>query len=238
MVPAAWMTRQERALLELPSLTMVDGPLPFPRLVVGRVALLVVDMQHYAAHPDHGLGRRVRERGLADHFEYYFAAVERIVPVIADLVAVARAAGIEVAHLISEGRTVDGRDLSHEYKRRNVFTPRGAPAGAVLPELAPAADDLVFRKVVAGGFAGTAMDTTFRAMSIDTLIVAGVATNQCVESTVRAASHLGYDVVVVEDGCATYSHEWQQFSLESMADQFASVRSAVEIAGEIERLAA
>jgi nicotinamidase-related amidase len=222
--------RHEQLLRSLPSLTMVDGPLPVPAIERGSAAVLIVDMQLYAAHRDHGLGERVRGLGVGDRFAYYFAEIDRIVPVIVTLLTEARQAGVEVVHLISEGRTRDGRDLSHEYKRRNVFTPRGAEAGAILSELAPEEDDLIFRKTVAGGFAGTDLDATLRAMGITTLVVAGVATNQCVESTVRAASHLGYDVLLVEDGCATYSAEWQRFSLQSMADQFAVIRTGAEIA--------
>jgi nicotinamidase-related amidase len=213
----------------MPSLTMLDGPIPEPQLAASATALLIIDMQHYAADPERGLGRRARERGLAAEFAYYFAEVGRIIPVITGLIEACRAAGIEVIHLISEGRTADGRDLSREYKKRRVLTTRDAPDGAVLAQVAPAPDDIVVCKAVAGGFTGTQLDATLRSMDIRNLIVVGVATNQCVESTVREASHLGYDVVLASDGCATYRPDWQHFSLESMADQFAVVRTAAQI---------
>jgi len=217
----------------VPSLTLLDGPMPEPELVPGRTLFLIIDMQLYAAHPDHGMGRRAREKGLADRFAYYFAQVEAAVPVIRDVIGACREAGVQVAHLISEGRTADGRDLSREYRKRKVMTVRGAPDGEILPELAPAEDDLIFRKTTAGGFAGTDLDFTLRSLGVRTLIVAGVATNQCVESTVREASHLGYDVVLLQDGCATYSPEWQFFSLQSMADQFASLRPGADVAAAL-----
>jgi nicotinamidase-related amidase len=218
----------------MPSLTMLDGLIPEPRLSTAESALLIVDMQHYAADPERGLGRRAQKRGLDGEFSYYFTEVQRIVPVIATLMEFCRAAGLEVIHLISQGRTTDGRDLSREYKKRRVLTTRDAPDGEVLPQVFPAAVEIVIPKAVAGGFAGTSLDATLRSMGVRNLIIAGVATNQCVESTVREASHLGYDVILVEDGCATYRPEWQRFSLESMADQFAAVRTAADIVQNIE----
>jgi nicotinamidase-related amidase len=217
----------------VPSLTMLDGPMPEPELEQERTLLLIIDMQRYAADPAYGLGRRAREQGLAEQFAYYFAQVEAAVPVIAGVIDACRAAGVQVAHLISEGRTADGRDLSREYRKRNVMTVRGAPDSAIRPELEPREEDLVFRKTTAGGFASTDLDFTLRSLGIETLVVAGVATNQCVESTVREASHLGYDVVLLQDGCATYSPEWQSFSLQSMADQFATLRQGADIATDL-----
>jgi nicotinamidase-related amidase len=224
----------EQSLLAMPSLTMLDGPIPEPKLSRADSALLIVDMQHYAADPQRGLGRRAQERGLGAEFSYYFTEVQRIVPTIATLMRSCRAAGLEVIHLISRGRTADGRDLSREYKKRRVLTTRDAPDGDVLPQVSPGVDEIVIPKAVAGGFTGTPLDATLRSMAVRNLIVAGVATNQCVESTVREASHLGYDVILVEDGCATYRPEWQRFSLESMADQFAVVRTAADVIKNIE----
>jgi nicotinamidase-related amidase len=224
----------EQSLASMPSLTMLDGPIPEPGLSAADTALLIVDMQHYAADPQRGLGRRAQEKGLGPEFSYYFSEVQRIIPVIARLMEFCRAAGLEVVHLISQGRTTDGRDLSREYKKRRVLTTRDAPDGEVLPQVFPAADDIVIAKTVAGGFAGTSLDATLRSMGVRSLVIAGVATNQCVESTVREASHLGYDVILVADGCATYRPEWQRFSLESMADQFAVVRTAADVIKNIE----
>lgn len=222
-----------RDLRHTPSLTMLDGVTPAPEIAPAHTLLLQIDMQHYAADRHRGLGRRARDAGRAIEFEYYFDAVEDMVPRLASVSASLRSAGYPIAHVISEGRTRDGRDLSREYRRRNVTSVRDAPDSAVLPALAPMDDDLLFRKTTAGGFAGTDLDFTLRSMGITAIVVAGVATNQCVESTVREASHLGYDVVLLQDCCATYNPQWQQFSLESMADQFAFLCTAEELGGRI-----
>lgn len=218
-----------RDLCQTPSLTMLDGVTPAPRLVPERTVFLQIDMQHYAADRHRGLGRKALKAGRAKEFEYYFDSIEDMLPRIASVSDSLRTAGCQIAHVISEGRTRDGRDLSREYRRRNVTSVKGAPDSPILPVLAPTDDDLLFRKTTAGGFAGTDLDFTLRSMGISTVVVAGVATNQCVESTVREASHLGYDVVLLQDCCATYNPQWQQFSLESMGDQFAYLCTASEL---------
>jgi nicotinamidase-related amidase len=194
-------------------------------------------MQHYAADPEYGLGRVIQERGLEREFAYYYAQIEHIIPIIAEVLHACRTVGVEVVHVVTEGLTRDGRDLGRESRKRNVNTPKNAPTGAILPELAPVGDEVVITKTVSGGFAGTGLDLTLRSLGVDTLIMAGVATNQCVENTVRAASNLGYDVVLLEDGCATYNAEWQRYSLESMADQFATICRGANVAAAIFGLA-
>lgn len=219
--------------LRVPSLSMVSGPIPVPKITRDRTALVIVDMQLYAASREHGLGAVIREKGMQEAFRYYYDEVEKITPVIASLIAASRDAGIEVVHVVTEGRTADGRDLGRESKKRKVDTPKNAPTSAILPPLAPLEDEIVVAKTVSGGFAGTGLDMTLRSLGIETLIMTGVATNQCVENTVRAASNLGYDVILIEDGCATYNPEWQRYSLESMADQFASVCRGADVAAAI-----
>ncbi len=219
--------------IDVPSLSMVSGPIPVPPIKAGRTAFVIVDMQLYAASRDHGLGVVIRDRGMEEAFRYYYDEIDRITPVIAELLAASRAAGIEVIHVITEGRTADGRDLGRESKKRKVDTPKNAPTSRILTPLAPLDDEIVIAKTVSGGFAGTGLDMTLRSLGIETLIMTGVATNQCVENTVRAASNLGYDVILIEDGCATYNPEWQRYSLESMADQFASVCKGADVVAAI-----
>jgi len=222
--------------LDVPSLSMVSGPIPVPAIARGRTAFVIVDMQLYAASRDHGLGAVIREKGMAEAFDYYYTQIEAMTPRIAALLAASRKAGLEVIHVVTEGRTADGRDLGRESRKRKVDTPKNAPTSAILPPLQAVGDEIVVAKTVSGGFAGTGLDLTLRSLGIETLIVTGVSTNQCVENTVRAASNLGYDVILIEDGCATYNPEWQRYSLESMADQFASVCRAADVLAAIDRL--
>ena len=53
-------------------------------------------------------------------------------------------------------------------------------------------------------FIGTGLDDLLKEMQIKTLVAMGLTTNHCVSSTVRMANNLGYEVLLVEDACATF----------------------------------
>src|SRR3990170_3350086 len=81
-------------------------------------ALQVIDMQYLDAHPDWGIGRDVKERGLEAEFAYYWRQVDAIVPRIRRLQDLCRARGIEVIHLRIASVTRDCRDssLGHHFE--------------------------------------------------------------------------------------------------------------------------
>jgi nicotinamidase-related amidase len=217
-----------------PSLSRINGSLPRYRVSGEDTALVIVDMQYYAGSREHGIGATLRAKGLEREFAYYFDRIDEIVPNIQRLMAACREKGVEVVHLISEAYTETCRDLSHEWKKQDVMTPRGD--NPIDPRLAPGEDEIVVRKLVSGGFDGSNLDFVLRNLGIQTLIVVGVVLNQCVENTVRVASNRGYDVIVVSDGTATYTPEWQQFGLEVLADQFANVWDTGEVLAELAAL--
>ena len=79
------------------------------------------------------------------------------------------------------------------------FAPN-APGWAFLPELDRHADDIVAEKTLNDPFAGTNMQAILRKISADRILVAGWATDFCVDATVRSTVSNDYDVVVVSDG--------------------------------------
>jgi ureidoacrylate peracid hydrolase len=83
----------------------------------------------------------------------------------------------------------------------------------VLDEIAPAADEMVFRKTSSSVFISTNIDYVLRNLGVRSLIVAGMMTDQCVESAVRDACDLGYLVTVATDACTTDSAERHEQSL-------------------------
>jgi biuret amidohydrolase len=76
---------------------------------------------------------------------------------------------------------------------------QGTPAVEVIDDVAPRPDEPVVRGQGASGFDGTALDTILRVAGVDTLVLAGIATDVAVESTARAASDLQYRTIVVSD---------------------------------------
>jgi nicotinamidase-related amidase len=87
----------------------------------------------------------------------------------------------------------------------------------ILPELAPEASDVVLDHHRMSAFTGSDLDIILRSRGIETLVVAGVATNIAVESTARDAADRGYRVVVVADCCVAATTAAHEAALNSLA---------------------
>ena len=120
---------------------------------------------------------------------------------------------IEVMYSVIENMTRDGRDRSLDYKISGIDVPRGSWEAQVLDEIAPADDEMIFRKTSSNVFISTNIDYVLRNLGVRSLIVAGIMTDQCVESAVRDACDLGYLVTLVTDACTTSSAERHEQSL-------------------------
>jgi len=106
----------------------------------------------------------------------------------------------------------------------------------IVDELKPEPGDLVVRKSRYSGFAGTNLDALLRTRGITHVVVMGVATNVCVESTVRDAFFHEYWPVVVQD--ATYQAgppEIQEASLFNIRSFFGWVTTSHNIAQAVEQ---
>ncbi|QOG22713.1 MULTISPECIES: isochorismatase family protein [Bradyrhizobium] len=89
--------------------------------------------------------------------------------------------------------------IRHCGKRGDGFE-RGAKGWEFLPELVRKQDDIVIEKTLNDPFVGTPLKETLAQLAPDRILVAGWATDFCVDATVRSAISLGHDVVVVADG--------------------------------------
>jgi ureidoacrylate peracid hydrolase len=101
------------------------------------------------------------------------------------------------------------------------FAP-GAEQHALAPDLDVAPQDLIIDKTRFSAFIpGTCdLDAQLRARGIDTLIVTGTVTNCCCESTVRDAMQMGYKVLFVQDGNASFDDAAHNATLSNMAGLF------------------
>ena len=177
-------------------------------------ALLFIDVQNYTARPDGGeyAGLDPAERDA--RYGFFFRTLrETALPNMQRLAAACRAARIEVMYTVIEALTRDGRDLSLDYRISGLFVPRGSWDAQVLDAIAPADDEIVLPKTSSSVFISTNIDYVLRNLGVRSLIVAGVLTDQCVDSAVRDACDLGYLVTVVTDACATLSQERHDWSL-------------------------
>ena len=167
-------------------------------------ALLIVDVQNYCAHPD-GTGSHKLD---AQQHRYLFGSLrETVLPNLQLLQLACRRARIEVVYAAVENMTRDGRDRSLDYKISGIDVPRGSWDAQILDEIAPGADEMVFRKTSSSVFISTNIDYVLRNLGVRSLIVAGMMTDQCVESAVRDACDLGYLVTLLTNACVTESAE-------------------------------
>jgi ureidoacrylate peracid hydrolase len=198
-------------------------------------ALLIVDVQNYCCRPDGGeyAGMSEAERE-ASHGAFFRTLRKTAVPNMQKLQAACRAARIEVLYTVIEALTKDGRDQSLDYKISRLFVPRGSWDALVLADIAPAADEIVLPKTSSSVFISTNIDYVLRNLGVRSLIVAGVLTDQCVDSAVRDACDLGYLVTVPTDACATLTHERHDWSLRNNRGYCRQVTTAALVT-EIEK---
>ena len=96
---------------------------------------------------------------------------------------------------------------------------RGEPGHDIIPELYPQPGEPVIDKPGKGAFYQTDLELMLRNRLIDTLFVAGVTTEVCVNTTVREANDRGYDCLVLRDCCASYFPEFHDSALKMVAAQ-------------------
>jgi nicotinamidase-related amidase len=90
---------------------------------------------------------------------------------------------------------------------------RGEPGHDIIPELYPFGDEPVIDKPGKGAFYQTDLELMLRNRGIDTLFVAGVTTEVCVNTTVREANDRGFRCVVLSDCCASYFPHFHEAGL-------------------------
>ena len=188
--------------------------MPKFEIVPERTALLVVDMQYSSVHPDYGLSRLVR-MNYPEIANYYLTRVSNLViPNIRWLLTLFRQNNMPVVYLTLGSEHPYGRDMAPLIKQRQIQRRaqeeitttfiKGTREHSVIEELKPEGNDLVVNKTSYGGFNSTGLDSILRHLDVENLVITGVGTDICVETTARDAADRGYKCILVEDACATF----------------------------------
>lgn len=184
--------------------TLPARPEPL-RLAVDETAVVVVDMQNAYASPN----------GYLDLAGFDISGAKAAITAIQDVVSVARGAGVPVI-FFQNGWDADyveagGPGSPNWHKSNALKTMRRRPElqgkllakggwdYALVDELRPKPGDIVVPKTRYSGFFNSQFDSMLRARGIRNLVFCGIATNVCVESTLRDGFHLEYFGVMLED---------------------------------------
>ncbi len=182
-------------------------------------ALLIIDMQNGFLQPQSPLCIR---------------GALATVPACARVISACRAAGVPVI-FINRAYRADGSDV--ELTRRQVWARGGKPltpgsTGPLSvenpPEFGRASGDYEIIKPRYSAFFQTPLDLLLRRLGVDTVVLTGTTTPNCIRTTCYDAISLDYRVVVVEDCCSSNTEEIQRANMRDMENVGAEVCSAAE----------
>src|SRR6476620_9095146 len=200
--------------------TIVAEPEPIT-LDWSRTALVIIDMQRDFLEPG----------GFGETLGNDVSQLARAVQPIAAVLAAAREGGMLVVHT-REGHLPDLSDappakVARGAPSKRIGDPgpmgriliRGEAGHDIIPELYPLDSEIVIDKPGKGAFYATELGDVLRKYGIENLLVCGVTTEVCVNTTVREANDRGYRCVVLSDGCASYFPEFHEMGLNMIKAQ-------------------
>ncbi|KAF2264195.1 isochorismatase family protein [Lojkania enalia] len=182
-------------------------------------ALLIIDMQRDF----------LASGGYLSSQGYPLSRFQALIPRLVSLLSTFRRAGFPI-YYTREGHESHMATISSRERHRSSVNGaaigsqgplgklliRGERGHDIVPELQPLPVEPVIDKPGRGAFMHTELDKMLRCRGIKNLVVCGVTAEACVSSTVREASDLGYDVLVVEDGVESVNDELKIWSLEAL----------------------
>jgi len=214
---------------------------PFPRfdVIPGKTCLLIIDMQKLAG--TEWIVREAVEKGVSEETatEAVVEMDKRIKKVVKNaqrILEACRKKGIDIIHVKIEAKTKDGRDVGKLHRLHNFVIPPGSKWAEFFEEVKPKKGEIVLTKTCSGAFTGTDLDKILRNMGIETLIILGFYTEQCVETAARDAADIGYNTILVEDACATLTEELHKNAIEALKDAYVRVETTESILEDIEML--
>ena len=206
----------------------------------GNCALLIIDMQH--GFLDQGASLEVpKGRDLIPNIKRLIDASRTTgIPVIftefvyADNVPCLRGNPFGPQHLSSAASEEAGYGTMPGNCLIGPNPGTGAESAATIPALKPQPGELVVQAHTSDKFYGTHLDLALRAQNIRRLIVTGVTTDVCVNSTIVSGSTRDYRVTAVTDGMATIHDHIHDACLQIWENKFARLKTTDEVLQELE----
>ncbi|MBE9139660.1 cysteine hydrolase [Nodosilinea sp. LEGE 07088] len=195
-----------------------DYPLP---ATLSQAALVIIDMQRDFLEPG----------GFGDALGNDVGLLRAIVPTLQQLLAAFRSLELPIFQTTESHRS-DLADCPPSKRLRGnpalkIGDPgpmgriliEGEPGNAIIPELAPLPGETVITKPGKGAFYNTNLEFLLKTHDITHLIITGVTTEVCVQTTMREANDRGYECLLVEDATESYFPEFKQATLEMVRAQ-------------------
>ena len=107
--------------------------------------------------------------------------------------------------------------------------------GQIVPELAPQEDEIVVKKTTDSALTGSPLRLWLHNMGIDTVVVTGVLTDQCVSGTVRSLADESFKVWLIEDACMASTQQIQDNELEILNNIYCHVITTDEAIEALEK---
>ena len=195
-------------------------------LLPAETALLCIDVQNY------GLAPKDTPEEQARWAPFYERMRDTVIPNLRALQQAFRDHSIDVVHARIACLLEDGRDRSLSQKMpgwNNLLMPTNTEESQIIPELAPATDEIVVTKTTDSALTGTNLRLILSNMGIRNVVVTGVYTDQCVSSTVRSLADESFNVILVEDCCAAGTLELHQRELEIINMIYCHVLTSEEL---------
>lgn len=184
--------------------------------------LVVVDMQN-------GF---VGKGGSYDHLGMNIQEYQRIIPKVKELIDFCRTKKIPIFYTEAV-REASGIDLltrfhrllplAREERLKVPITVRGTWDAQTIDEIKPAENDLIVIKRRDGAFQDTELRVWLQSEGINTLVFCGIDTSICVETSLREAFNIGYDVILVSDATASGNKRHYETTLERVRDYYGLV---------------
>jgi ureidoacrylate peracid hydrolase len=190
---------------------------------ISHTAVLFVDMQNvYCAE------------GYPEGVQIDKTAIRSMIPRLKKFLTEARKRKVTIVFV---GTVMNENDFSppirelciRHYGKEVAYCMRGSWEAEFIPEIQPEAQDIIIEKTRYSAFSRNDLDSRLRGLGITTLIVTGVGTNVCVETTCRDGFMRDYYIVVPNDLVATIDSSLHDGSLTNLDRYFARVTSSAEL---------
>lgn len=182
-------------------------------LVLGKSALLVVDMQRYFIHPDGGA------------FLNPPRSLVRNITALIDAFREAARPVVFTRHAHRRGRPTGQMGRWWE----DLLPWDGDRDAELIDGIKPQGGEALITKTSYSAFEKTRLDSLLKRARVDTVVICGVMTNLCVETTARHAFTKDYQPVIVEDACATKSVAYHKASILNLRYGFAFIEKTRNI---------